>query len=391
MQRSAWLILAALCLTRFALGFQFQTVGSTVPALRSAFAMDLAAIGTLIGLFKLPGLLLALPAGALGRRFGDKPVVLVGIALMALGGALSGASSSFALLAVGRLLSGFGAAVLFVLLTKMTTDWFAGRSVFLGMAIFIVGWPIGIAAGQAVQPAISDTISWAAVFELSAVLLAVAFAAMALIYRPPPAVGPAPARQGGFAPAEIWLICVAGAAWMLVNVNYLVLLSFGPTLLVEQGLDAVSAGRAVSMMSWAFLIGLPAGGLLATRFGLATPVMFGGLCATAAIALLLPILPWPAATYALYGLCYAGMAPVLGALPTHALRPENRAVGFGIYYCWYYAGTAGLPPVAGLLSDMYGRATAAVAFAAAMQFGVLLLVLLFRAEHRRVGLVPTPS
>ena len=50
----------------------------------------LIALGLLIGLYMLPGIVIALPGGMLGQRFGAKRVVLVGLALMTIGGALMG-------------------------------------------------------------------------------------------------------------------------------------------------------------------------------------------------------------------------------------------------------------------------------------------------------------
>lgn len=112
----------------------------------------------------IPGLVLALPSGFIGRRFGDKRVVIVGLFPMVMGGALSGVASNYATVDVGRLLSGAGAAFLFVLMTKMLTDWFADKELFVGMSIFIIGWPVGIAAGQAIQGPVAEAISWNAVF-----------------------------------------------------------------------------------------------------------------------------------------------------------------------------------------------------------------------------------
>ena len=40
-----------------------------------------AGIGTLVGLYMIPGLFLAVPSGFIGRRFGDKRIVLLGLAL----------------------------------------------------------------------------------------------------------------------------------------------------------------------------------------------------------------------------------------------------------------------------------------------------------------------
>ena len=63
-------------------------------------------IGTLIGLFMLPGVVIALPGGLLGQRFSDQRVCAFGLALMVLGGLLVGVSESYALAFAGRLLSG---------------------------------------------------------------------------------------------------------------------------------------------------------------------------------------------------------------------------------------------------------------------------------------------
>src|SRR5262245_4674944 len=137
MLNNRWFILAVLFVARSCLGYQFQSAGSVAPFLISEFALDYRQIGTLVGLFMLPGLVLALPGGLLGNRFGDKPVVMIGMAAMILGGLLSGVAQSYAVICAGRLISGAGAVFLVVLMTKMVTDWFAEKELFLGMAIFI--------------------------------------------------------------------------------------------------------------------------------------------------------------------------------------------------------------------------------------------------------------
>ena len=88
---SRWLILGVLFFARTAMACQFQTVGSTAPFLIGSFAIDYTRLGTLIGLYMLPGIFFALPGGMLGQRFGAKRLVLAGLLLMAAGGALMGA------------------------------------------------------------------------------------------------------------------------------------------------------------------------------------------------------------------------------------------------------------------------------------------------------------
>jgi MFS family permease len=87
------LALAVLTLARASMGFQFQSLASVAPLLIEDLALGYAEVGFLIGLYMLPGVVLALPGGVLGQRFGDTRVVVVGLALMTAGGALAGAGS----------------------------------------------------------------------------------------------------------------------------------------------------------------------------------------------------------------------------------------------------------------------------------------------------------
>src|SRR5262249_29252905 len=122
-------------------------VASTSAFLIDALALDFATIGVLIGLYMLPGIAIALPGGVLGQKFGARRIVLAGLLMMALGGALMGLSASFAMLAAGRLIAGTGAVLFNVMVTKMVADWFAGREIVTAMGILISSWPLGLALG----------------------------------------------------------------------------------------------------------------------------------------------------------------------------------------------------------------------------------------------------
>ena len=72
-----WFILGLLFITRISLGFQFQTMGSVSNKVIYELALNYAEIGTLIGLFMLPGLFLAIPAGLAGNFFSDNIFSLI--------------------------------------------------------------------------------------------------------------------------------------------------------------------------------------------------------------------------------------------------------------------------------------------------------------------------
>ena len=117
-----WLMLAVVFVARLSLGFQFQAIGSVTPLIVSDLRLSYAEIGWLIGLFSLPGVVLAFPGGLLGRRFGERPVAIGGLALMALGAVITAAGDSFAVAAAWRTLSGAGFIFANIVFAKMVAD-----------------------------------------------------------------------------------------------------------------------------------------------------------------------------------------------------------------------------------------------------------------------------
>ena len=73
-----WVMLLVIFFTRTALGFQFQSIAALTPFLVAGFDLSFAQVGLLMGLFMLPGVVLALPGGLLGQRFGSLRVVVAG-------------------------------------------------------------------------------------------------------------------------------------------------------------------------------------------------------------------------------------------------------------------------------------------------------------------------
>ena len=80
--RMHWGTLVAMVLARITFGYQIQTVASLGPQLQSAYGIEFALLGTLMGLMQLPGIIAAIPSGFLARRFGDRDVIVAGMVLM---------------------------------------------------------------------------------------------------------------------------------------------------------------------------------------------------------------------------------------------------------------------------------------------------------------------
>jgi predicted MFS family arabinose efflux permease len=380
MSRNRWSVLVLLSLARTALAFQFQTVGSLAPDLVNAFAIDFSQLGTLIGLYMLPGVLIALPGGVLGGRFGAKRMVLAGLALMAIGGALMGLSGSLPPLVVGRVMSGTGAVLMNVLLTKMVADWFVGREIGTSMAIMVATWPLGLALALLTIPPLAAALGWQAVMHLTAVMCVLWLVAIGLLYgAPPDAPVPAPRTLEVSLTRREWLlVSIAGAVWGLGNIGYIVLISFLPLVFEAGGYTLAQA----SGLGWAMIGVVPAGGYLADRLGRPYAVMIGAGIVAAVAAAVLPFVQFPMLVFLVIVLTIGLPTGPMAALPAVALRAQSRAVGMGVFYTWFYALMATLPAFAGMARDLTQDEAAPVLFAAAMMLAATVGLVIFRLAYR---------
>ncbi|MEW6633023.1 MAG: MFS transporter [Pseudomonadota bacterium] len=388
--RSRWTMLAVLFVARAAMAVQFQSIAAIAPELGKALNANLADIGVLIGLYFAPGVALALPGGAIGRRFGDKATVLAGLALMLAGEILLGASTSWSAQVTGRLISGVGGVLLNVLMTKMVVDWFSGRQIATAMAIFINSWPVGIALTLVALPLIQAK-SGIAGAQIAVMTLIVAALALVGLFYQPPEQGTAPASAAGsrLAKPAILAVLLAGSIWALYNVGFAMIFSFGPSMLVERGWSTATAGSAVSIVLWLAALSVPVGGYLADRTGSRNAILAASCLAFAGLILLLwqgsPVLP----TMAALGLVCGLPAGSIMSLPARVLAPATRAPGMGLFYTVYYATMLIAPWLGGKLALWAGSAGAALG----LGFGALLAcpLLLWEFERRLRAQAPAAT
>jgi predicted MFS family arabinose efflux permease len=377
-------MLLVLFIARTAMAFQFQSVASTATFLIDAFAIDFTRLGTLIGLYMMPGIVIALPGGMLGQRFGAKNLVLAGLLLMALGGALMGASASFLTVSAGRLISGVGAVLINVLMTKMISDWFAGREIITAMAILVASWPLGLALGLLLFTPLAVSQSWTAVMYVAASMAMVSFVLVALTYRDPPGM-PAGSSSGLnlMLTRDEWLsVSLAGSIWTTYNVGFIVLISFLPELFTAHGYSITGASRVVSALGWMLIPTIPLAGYLAERFRQPNLFLVGGFLISGLAAAALPFTDDPIIAFGILAAVVGAPAGLIMALPAQTLRPQNRAGGMGIYFTWYYAGMAFLPGLAGMARDLTASPAAPPLFAAGMMALALAGLAGFRLANR---------
>ena len=384
-----WLILAVLFVARGAWAYQFQAVGSVGPMILDDLGIGYAELGTLIGLFDAPGIVVALAGGYLGQRYGDKRLVLIGLGLMVAGGVAGGASQDFEASAVARIVAGAGSVLLGILVAKMVADWFAGRELALAMAVVLASWPIGIGAALATQGALAEALGWPAVFYAAAAASLLGLVLVLAFYRPPPdaratagAGAAVDAARIAISAREVALVSIAALVWVLFNAGLLVLVSFGPTLLESRGFAVAEAGRLVSLSTWAYAAATLAGGAVAEWSRRPDLLMAASFAAMAAALVLVPYAAFTSLLFIAIGIATGVPTGAVMALSVEALDARNRSVGMGVFYAWRYGGFALLQPFAGWTADVGGDPAAPVLFAALCVAAALAALAGFRLLQR---------
>lgn len=375
-------LLAALTTARVAYGAQFQAVGAVGPAMVADLGLAYASLGTLVGAYSALGVALALPAGWLVARLGERRIVLGGLALMIVGGAVLALAPGFGAALAGRLVSGAGAMLLIVALPMIIAHRFTGAALPAAMGTLLAGYPFGIGLGFVALPLVG---SWRAAMAVPAAIAVAALAAAAITLRRN-ATGAAAAqasqrslhRPDG---RETAAVVAAGLVWGCPNAGLAAVLGFAPVFFVGRGMSAEAAGALVSSVAFACVPAGPIGGWLLGRMRRPTLGIAGGLALAALSVALLAGGVAPAAALVATGVALGTVAGSIVALPVAVLPPERRALGMGLFWLVFFASMTLLPPLAGLARDLSGDPSAPLG-AAVVFMGLGLVALLAHVALR---------
>jgi MFS family permease len=373
------------------MAFQFQSVGAVSPLIAETYGVSLADMGWLIGLYLAPGIVVAIPGGAIAARFGDKRIVMLSMVLMLIGVIMIALAPTWGWLMAGRVIGGVGGVIINVIMTKMLVDWFAGREISTAMGVFINSWPVGIALALLVLPSLATTGGLTGVWAFVMGIIGFALGAFALLYKTPPTTSQPAAVMGG-AGFPIVTLTLASTIWALYNVGLAMVFAFGPSVLSERGWSLTAASSTTSIFVIATAIALPLGGIIADRTGRRDTVILISLIGYSA---LIPLVLFSPAWGITIALSVAGFFFGLGAgpimtLPAVILRPDSRALGMGVFFSIYYALMMAGPAIAGALADRTGGAGVTFLFGSALLIACIPALGIFRLMTRIKGATISP-
>jgi MFS family permease len=381
MHLQPWIILAALSLARIAFGYQFQTVATVATDLTGRFGLSYAQLGGLIGAYNLAGVFAALPLGLLARRFGDRWILGSGLALMTGGACFSVWAPTEFGIGAGRAIAGLGAVALSVLQGKVIADLFAGpRRFMIAISIPICAFPIGLGLAQLVLPPVLAGYGLAGALLTDVVPAGLALLLFAASYRTPARAVAVPSRFALPSGRECLLVLIAGGIWTVYTAGFSGFASYLPSSLSLRGYGLGATALVMTIVTWGNVPGTLAGGGLAARFGGFNIFLIGSLALSVGMTGT-AMTGSPVLWAVLLGVVGSIQPGVVMAVGTMSARPENRAVGMGLFYTIYYLGGTFTPALCGMVADYAGRPEGGLLAAAA----ICLLAIPFYVLHRALA------
>lgn len=175
------LILAAMCIALVAVIASVSSLNVALQALAADLGASQSELLWMVNGYTLALAALLLPVGAIGDRWGRKPVLLAGLVLFSVANVVSALAATAGLLIAMRVVAGVGAAMIMPVTLSVITTSFPieerGRAVGIWAGFAGAGGIIGLVASAA----IIDNATWPWIFAVPVALAAVSFALTAAV------------------------------------------------------------------------------------------------------------------------------------------------------------------------------------------------------------------
>jgi MFS family permease len=279
--------------------FVMAGAGLVLPILplfaRSSFGVGYGAVGVLVSAYGLARLVFDLVAGPIVDRFGERVTAVSGLAVIALGSALTGIASGFAMAVAAWATAGIGSAIALAALYTRVLRVVPATQMARTLGIFYGAFNIGFVAGGALSGLVAGRFGLAGPLLANAVVVTLA-AVLWLVLVPPgraaPAGGAPPPDRGGGGNLARLLRTPGLVPVVVTNFAYLWMVAVVFDTLVplfasdELGLSTVGIGVVFAVaLAAEFVVLYPAGSLADQRGRkpVLVPALAGLAVATAAV------------------------------------------------------------------------------------------------------------
>src|SRR3954463_12165750 len=172
-----WWTLAAMCFALFMIMLDNTVVNVALPSIQRDLKASLASLEWTVNAYTLTFAVLLVTGGRAGDIFGRRRMFLFGVVVFALSSAAIGLAPSQGLLVAGRALQGIGAAFMMPGTLSIITNTFPPEERGKAIGTWAGVSALALAIGPVVGGALTEYVSWRAIFFLN---LPVAVAAVAV-------------------------------------------------------------------------------------------------------------------------------------------------------------------------------------------------------------------
>jgi predicted MFS family arabinose efflux permease len=378
-----WLLLIFAWAANFVIRIGFSAL---LPSIMSELSLSYTRAGLLASAFFYAYVIMQIPSGLLGDRYGRRRILLLGLLGGALSAGLTGLAGSFAALFTARALTGAFQGSLFsndraIIATVTPPD-----RIGLGQGVSFAGPGLGLTAGLVIGGLLVEVLPWRTVmmlFGLGPVAAALLIARFVPSPAPSPAREPLGRRLGGlFANGRLWLLALAS---LCAIANQFILATWAPLFFQEAGVtDVGRAGIYAALQGIAASLGMIVGGFthdrLARRGFASKTVIVAGLAALALSMLAMAFVISQRSVPALAVLVFLAAFfcwSIWGAVYTllgRMVRAEDLGAAFGWSNSISFLGAIVGPIATGWARDLTGSFSAGCLLAAVLAAAGVVLI-----------------
>ena len=301
--------------------------------------MDAGSASWLMSIFTFVGIVLALPTGALAKKFGPKTMLLAAAVVVAAGSLVGAFAGNGTVLIVSRAIEGIAFIFVTICGPLAVQKYVAPDKIGSATGIWALWVCLGSVLGGVLTPTLYAATGFVGVWVIYAAAAVVFAVVVAVIVKFPggkAAEAPAPeATEEKVSYAELFRpnILLFFFAFLVFNMTLLAVLGFAPTFMQQQGVDPTLSGFVSTLPMLLAVISSPLFGTLSDKMGRCKPLYLASLAVMGPCTLILltqtgPLMGIGAIVMGLVGLggpvmCLTSYINVLG-------RPELMSIGMGM-------------------------------------------------------------
>ncbi len=386
-----WLLLIFAWAANFVIRIGFSAL---LPSIIDELQLSYTRAGLLASAFFYAYVIMQIPSGLLGDRFGRRRILVLGLLGGALAAGLTGQAGSFATLFAARALTGAFQGSLFSNDRAIIATVTPPARIGLGQGVSFSGPGLGLTLGLVIGGLLMEVLPWRTVmmlFGLGPIMAAL------LIARYVPAPVPSAARvpvgqrlQRLFSNGPLWVLGLVG---FCAIANQFILATWAPLFFNEVGVaDLGRAGSYAALQGIAASLGMVVSGwahdcLVKRGYGSKT-VIVAGLTGVALSMLAMAVvigqrsIPGLAVVLFLAAFFCWSIWGAVYALLGRMVREAELGTAFGLSNSISFVGAIVGPTATGWVRDLSGSFSASCVFAAVLALAGVALVVALRAPER---------